>query len=123
MKKSREDEEESRASSPPPLVAPAPLERGEEEDIERLHMKVGSVVCCALLPYWPEAKEFKGKRKISSKAHFANMAKQISHQLRAEIKESFLEFNGSLKGITFTPDNKAYILTKVEIMMDQLPEL
>ena len=44
VKKSREDEEESRASSPPlALVAPAPLERGEEEDVERLHMSVPSV--------------------------------------------------------------------------------
>ena len=29
----------------------------------------------------------------------------------------------SIQGINLTPDNKAYILTKVEIMMDQLPEL
>ena len=43
VKKSREDEEESRDPSPPPLVAPAPLERGEEEDVERLHMSVPSV--------------------------------------------------------------------------------
>ena len=43
VKNGREDEEESRASSPPPLVAPAPLERGEEEDVERLHMSVPSV--------------------------------------------------------------------------------
>ena len=28
-----------------------------------------------------------------------------------------------IQGITLTPDNKAYILTKVEIMMDQMPEL
>ena len=43
LTESGEDEEEPRASSPPPLVAPAPLERGEEEDVERLHMSVPSV--------------------------------------------------------------------------------
>ena len=41
--------------------------------------------------------EFKGEKKISSESEYASIARELSHLLRAEIKESFKEINGTLK--------------------------
>ena len=41
--------------------------------------------------------DFKGEKKISSESEYASVARELSHLLRAEIKESFKEINGTLK--------------------------
>ena len=41
--------------------------------------------------------EFKGEKKISSESEYASIARELSHLLKAEIKESFKEINGTLK--------------------------
>ena len=41
--------------------------------------------------------DFKGETKISSEFEYASVARELSHLLRAEIKESFKEINGTLK--------------------------
>ena len=41
--------------------------------------------------------DFKGEQKIGSESHYSSIARDLSHLLRAEIKESFKEINGTLK--------------------------
>ena len=41
--------------------------------------------------------DFKGEKKISTESEYASLARGLSHLLRAEIKESFQEINGTLK--------------------------
>ena len=48
---------------------------------------------------WPlyVSQDFKGEKKIGSESQYASLARRLSHMLRAEIKESFKEINGTLK--------------------------
>ena len=123
--------------------------------------KVGSVVRCALLPYWPEtkvilsiSKRFPEQRLKGLKLYFLGVQWKEENQLEGSLcqhgqtDQSSAEGRdqgiisgvqwiieglfdclsnsmraNSIQGITLTPDNKAYVLTKVEIMMDHMPEL
>ena len=52
---------------------------------------------------------------------YSRTAKMLSHKLRAKIKESFEAYNGSLEGISLTPDHVAFIVTEVERHFEQIP--
>ena len=55
---------------------------------------------------------------------FAGIANTLSHYLRAKIKESYEAYNnGSLAGISLTPDNVAFIKTEVQRHFEPLPAL
>ena len=43
------------------------------------------------------SQDFKGEKKIGSETQYTSLARRLSHLLRAEIKESFKEINGTLK--------------------------
>jgi len=102
---------------------PPPVERDEDEEIQRLHSKVRDTVCYHLNHYWPEAKEYLGESKFRSRTDYSSLAKDFSHRLRDLIKESYFTLHGTLKGIVLTPDHKAFIKTDVEMCMEKLPSL
>ena len=80
---------------------------------------MANTVCATLNHYWPDAKvincilpnvyatlhrgkahsqqEYNGQHKIGSLEEYRGMAKDFSHRLRAQIKDSYLTFNGTLK--------------------------
>jgi len=89
---SRREEEPSTSVFLPPT-----LERGEEEDIDRLHRKVRDTVRSALNCYWPDAEEYMGEHKIGSREEYSSMAQEFCHRLRGQIKESYFTFHGTLK--------------------------
>jgi len=115
---SRRDEEPSTSVFLPPAV-----ERGEEEDIDRLHRKVRDAVRSVLNCYWPDAEEYMGEHKIGSREEYSSMAQEFCHRLRSQIKESYLTFHGTLKGIVLTSDHKMTIKMEIEMAMEKRPLL
>lgn len=109
MKVDREREEVRSAHLPPTITNTL------EEDIDRLHRKVAGKVMKALNKYYPGAEEFQEDLyKIPTPEEYSRLAKKFSHRLRADIKESYEEYNGSLEGIILTPDNEQFIRMEVE---------
>ena len=88
--------------------------RSVEEAVTRLHWKVRDAVCATLNCYYPHAKQFNGEVKIISEEEYSQLARSFSRRLRHDIKESFELINGSLQGITLTPDNREYINMQME---------
>jgi len=115
---SRSREEESSTS-----VCPPPVERSDEEDIERLHKKVRDAVCQVLNRYWPDAEEYMGERRIEDDADYRVTAKEFSHKLRHQIKESYFSFHNTLKGIALTSDHKMSIKMDIQMEMEKRPLL
>merc|ERR1712130_403863 len=104
-------------------VLPPPVEREEEEDIDRLHKKVRDAVRSGLNRYWPDAEEYMGENKIGSMEDYRVMAREFCHKLREQIKESYLTFHGTLKGIALTSDHKMTIKMEIEMEMERRPSL
>ena len=93
-----------------------------EEDISRLHRRVATHVMNNMNKYYPDTEEFDpGLHKIRDGEEYSRTAKMLSHKLRAKIKESFEAYNGSLEGISLTPDHVAFIVTEVERHFEQIP--
>ena len=90
-------------------VDKVPNKVDEEEDVQRLHWNVANSVKAALGKYYLKSD------KLQSKAQFKTVARQLSYEIRDKIKCSFRAFNNnSLKGISFTGDNEAYVQIHVQ---------
>ena len=82
--------------------------------IRRLHWDVADCVKLALGKYYRKSD------KLKSKAEFKTVARQLSYEIREQIKESFRAFNNnSLKGITFSWDNEAYVHNHVQKIFEE----
>ena len=118
IKTSREEESTSHNSVPSHSQDAPSVEVGQkssiEEDIKRLHVRVAKVVMKNLNKYYEESEEFEGNIKIRNADDYSRVAKQLSHELRGRIKESYEEFHGTLEGVSLTPDNVAFIEGEVE---------
>ena len=95
----------------------------EEEEVKRLHTRVGQAVMKRMNKYWPGAEEFvRGCQKIETAEDYSKLARQLSRDLREKIKESYRDYHrDSLEGIRFTPDHEEYININVESYFEKLP--
>jgi len=64
-----------------------------------------------------------GEHKIGSREEYSSMAQEFCHRLRSQIKESYLTFHGTLKGIVLTSDHKMTIKMEIEMAMEKRPLL
>ena len=94
-----------------------------EDDISRLHRRVAKHVMENMQRYYQDSEEFNPSlHKIRDEEDFARIAKMLSHDLRAKIKESYEAYNnGSLEGISLTGDHAVFIETEVQRHFEHLP--
>ena len=59
--------------------------------------------------------------KIATPEDYSRIARELSHDLRSKIKESYEAYHGSLEGIVLTSDHIATIQTEVERYFEGLP--
>jgi len=94
------------------------------DEIDRLHRKVAEKVMKVMNKYYPGADEFdRSLYKIGSPEEYSKLAKQLSHKLRNQIKESYEAYHGTLDGILLTPDHVQSIKTEVDSYLEQMPTL
>eukprot|EP00092_Neocalanus_flemingeri_P021683 GFUD01023521.1.p1 GENE.GFUD01023521.1~~GFUD01023521.1.p1 ORF type:complete len:351 (+),score=130.34 GFUD01023521.1:57-1109(+) len=106
----------STASTSSQAFNPSSQQRSVSEEVDRLHRKVAANVMKNLNSFYPGTEEFEPElHKIGSPEEYSKLAKQFSHQLRRQIKESYEAYHhGSLEGIVLTGDNEQFIRTEVE---------
>jgi len=94
-----------------------------EDDIWRLHRRVARHVTENMKRYYEDSEDFDPRlHKIRDEEDFARIAKMLSHDLRARIKESYEAYNnGSLEGISLTGDHVVFIETEVQRHFEPLP--
>ena len=93
-----------------------------EADIARLHRRVAKQVMENMNKYYPDSEDFDPRlHKIRDIKEYSRTAKMLSHNLRAKIKDSFEANNGSLEGISLTPDHVYFIGAEVERHFEQIP--
>ena len=94
------------------------------DEIDRLHRKVAEKVMKVMNKYYPGADEFdRSLYKIGSPEEYSKLAKQLSHKLRNQIKESYEAYHGTLDGILLTPDHVQSIKTEVDSYLEQMTTL
>ena len=89
-----------------------------DDDVKRLHARVAKIVKDNLNKYYQDARDLD---KIATAEDYQRIAKQMSHQLRDKIKESYEAYNGSLEGIMLTGDHAAMIESEVERYFEKIP--
>ena len=105
----------SMASTSSQAVSTTNQQRSVSEELDRLHRKVATKVMKILNKFYPGAEEFEPEmHKIGSPDEYSRLAKQFSHKLRKQIKESYEAYNGTLEGIILTGDHEQFIRTEVE---------
>merc|ERR1719369_2163669 len=86
----------------------APPQLSEEEI--KLNRKVAECVKRRLNKYYCDLETTRPEdMKIATPEAYTHFAKQFSHQMREKIKESYMEFNRTLDGLSITADNKSQI--------------
>jgi len=90
-------------------------ERSESEDVERLHVRVAnSVMHCLKKYYFDSENSDPAQHKIMCKYEYEKLARQLSHQLREKIKESYYAYHSTLKGVELTADHAEVIRVEVD---------
>ena len=100
-----------------------PTASSMEEDVQRLHNRVAKVVKDSINIFYPGAPEFQANlHKIKDDDAYSKIARELSHKLRAKIKESYKAYHdGDLKGVRVTPDIIAFIEQEVERYFEPIP--
>ena len=92
--------------------------------MDRLQRKVATKVMKILNKFYPGAEEFEpAEHKIGSPEQYSRLAKQFSHQLRRQVKESYEAYHSTLEGIILTGDHEQFIRTEVESYFEGIPRL
>jgi len=107
------------------LVLPTTTkEKSVDEEVDRLHRKVANKVMKILNKFYPGAEEFDPiQHKIDSPDEYSRLAKQFSHKLRRQIKESYEAYHDTLEGINLTGDHEQFIRTEVESYFEGVPRV
>lgn len=114
----------STSSKDKDVIATFSKERSVSEDVDRLHRKVANKVMKSLNKYYPGAEEFDpSQHKIGSPEEYSRLAKQLSHQLRRKIKESYEAYHSTLEGIQLTGDHEQFIRTEVECYFESVQRI
>merc|ERR1711915_844442 len=86
-----------------------------EEEVDRLHRKVATKVMKTLNRYYPGSEDFNpDEYKIGSAQEYSKLAKEFSHRLRRQVKESYEAYHGTLEGIALTGDHEQFIRTEFD---------
>jgi len=94
----------------------------ESEEVVRLNKKVADTVKKRLNMYYiPLEDTLPQNKKISSEKEYTKFAKMFSHDLRSQIKETYIQYNRSVEGIKLTEDNKDHINNVIDMYFDRLP--
>ena len=114
----------SMASTSSKPVSNTSQQKSVSEEVDRLHKKVATKVMKYLNKYYPGAEEFEpAEHKISSPEEYSSLAKEFSHKLRQQIKESYELYHSTLEGIVLTGDNEQSIRTEVESYFEGIPRV
>jgi len=90
-------------------------ERSESDDVERLHVRVANrVMHCLKKYYFDSENSDPAQHKIMCKNEYEKLARQLSHQLREKIKESYYAYHFTLKGVELTADHAEVIRVEVD---------
>ena len=87
-----------------------------EDPILKFHVRVTDSVKGVLMSFYKTDDET--KRKIHDDSEFIDLCKMFSYQFREEIKDSYLTIQGSLEGLSLTPDNRAFIRAQVQMYFE-----
>jgi len=90
------------------------------DQIDTLHRKVSVCVRQCLDKFYLEQPEPKNI-KIADADEYTKYAKHFSHKMRAQIKDTYEEYNRTLEGITLTLDNKEQITTEIIFFFESKP--
>ena len=94
----------SMASTSSKPVSTTSQQKSVSEEVARLHKKVATKVMKYLNKYYPGAEEFEpAEHKISSREEYSSLAKEFSHKLRQQIKESYELYHSTLEGTMNSP--------------------
>ena len=59
--------------------------------------------------------------KIKDVEEYTRLAKFFSHKMRAQIKETYEQYNRTLVGVAITADNKEQIKVEIDMFFDTKP--
>ena len=128
VKVSRDDHDDERAMGQPShnhsqsSQATANIMSTLEDDIKRLHQRVAKHVMDSMNMYYKGTDVFDPSlEKIATPEEYSRIARELSHDLRRKIKESYEAYHGCLDGIVLTSDHVATIQTEVERYFEGLP--
>ena len=83
--------------------------------MDRVQRKVATKVMKILNKFYPGAEEFEpAEHKIGSPEQYSRLAKQFSHQLRRQVKESYEAYHSTLVGIILTSNHEQFTKTGVK---------
>ena len=106
------------------VISTSSKPKSVSEEVDRLHRKVANKVMKSLNKYYPGADEFDPyQHKIGSPEEYSRLAKQFSHRLRKNIKESYEAYNSTLDGIELTGDHEQTIRTEVDSHFEGIPRI
>ena len=118
------DTDSSMASTSSKVISSSVQQKSVNEELDRLHRKVASKVMRSLNKFYPGAEEFDpAQHKIGSPEEYSRLAKQFSHQLRKQIKESYEAYHSTLEGIELTGDHEQFIRTEVYSYFEGIPRV
>jgi len=90
-------------------------QRSVSDDVDRLHRRVANRVMHCLNKYYFESENSDpAQHRIMSKCEYEKLAKQLSHQLREKIKESYHAYHSTLEGVELTADHAEIIRVEVD---------
>jgi len=118
------DTDSSMASTSSKVISSSVQQKSVSEEVDRLHRKVASKVMKSLNKFYPGAEEFDpAQHKIGSPEEYSRLAKQFSHQLRKQVKESYEAYHSTLEGIALTGDHEQFIRTEIDSYFEGIPKV
>jgi len=117
---------EKENSNPPNNAIPAACRTNSPKDlhneIDILHRQVADCVKKRLDMYMLGQAGTQPKNiKIKDVEQYTRLAKLFSHKMRAQIKETYEQYNRTLVGVAITADNKEQIKLEIDMYFDTQP--
>lgn len=100
------------------MVADLPQLTVEEREAD-FDRRVTDEMKRCLNRHYPDAQEYEPDGRTINRVEYINLAKHFSQMLRAQLKESYQEYNRSMEGLTFTPDNREAVRVEVRLYFDR----
>merc|ERR1712080_50582 len=91
-------------------------------EIEILHREVAECVKKRLDIYMVGQSNIEQNNiKIRDSEEYMKLAKLFSHKMRAQIKETYQQYNRTLEGVFISEDNKEQIKVEIDMYFDTRP--
>ena len=94
---------------------------GKSRDSLGFHQAVAATVMSSLDHYYIGSAQFLGVARIRDEGMYTELARNLSHRLRKQIKESHLHLQGDLVGLQLGADHREFIKVEVESCCEKLP--